>query len=301
MKHFLDIADLSSAELRTILEVAKREKQNPKHQNSFAGKTLAMLFEKSSTRTRISFQVGMQQLGGQALVLDSRDLQLGRGETFADTAKVLSRYCDLIMLRTDAHDKLNEIAKSASIPVINGLSDDSHPCQILADIQTIEEQRGAISDQHVVWVGDGNNVANSLAHAAVKLGFDFTVITPKAYQMSQKMQLWLKDHDNAGRVKQSEQLSAIAGADVVVTDTWVSMGDESEQEQRLRDLMPYQVNADLMKQAKADAVFLHCLPAHRGEEVSADVIDGKQSLVFDEAENRVHAQKAIMLWCLDLI
>lgn len=302
MRHFLDLDLLSAETLGLILNAALEEKRDRKFSeaSALAGKSLALVFEKNSTRTRISFQAAMQQLGGQSFVLDAGTSQLGRGETIADTARVLSRYVDAIMLRTDEHDKLEEMARFASVPVINGLTDKSHPCQIMADLMTVQEHFGSLRDRRVVWLGDGNNVAVSWVQAAVAFGIPMTVSTPASMQIPQEVQDWLANQ-GGHQVCFSEDPGAVAGADVVIADTWVSMGDEADAEQRLTTLAPYQVNEACMSKASASAVFLHCLPAHRGEEVTDGVIDGPQSLVFDEAENRMHIQKAILLWCFGLI
>jgi ornithine carbamoyltransferase len=262
-----------------------------------AGRILAMIFDKPSTRTRVSFEVAAKKLGGDAVVLSSRDMQLGRGETIADTARVLSRYVDAIMIRTDAHAKLLEMAAHASVPVINGLTDASHPCQIVADVLTIEERKGPIRDLKLAWSGDANNVATSLIHAAVRLGFRLDLACPPEMAPKPELLRWVEAHQGRVRVMR-DPFEAVQGADAVFTDTWVSMGDV-EVERRHALLTPYRIDQRLMAAAKPDAIFLHCLPAHRGEEVTAEVIDGPQSVVFDEAENRLHAQKAILAWCLE--
>jgi ornithine carbamoyltransferase len=258
-----------------------------------------MLFEKTSTRTRVSFDVAMRQLGGEAIVLNHSDMQLGRGETIADTARVLSRYVDAIMMRAISHETLIELAKYATVPVINGLSDRSHPCQILADVLTLEEKKGPVEPLLVTWVGDGNNVAASWIHAAVRYGFTLHLATPKKLQPPLDLVNWA--HSEGGKLVLFEDpREAAEGADCVVTDVWVSMGQE-ETAERMDLLEPYQVNAAIMERAAKDAIFMHCLPAHRGTEVTADVIDGPQSVVFDEAENRLHAQRAIIAWCLEKV
>jgi ornithine carbamoyltransferase len=260
-------------------------------------KKLAMIFEKNSTRTRVSFEVGMTELGGHAIYLSSADTQIGRGETIADTAKVLSRYVDVIMLRCHSHSTLTELAQHATVPVINGLTDLSHPCQIMADMMTFTEHRGPIAGKKVAWIGDGNNVCNSFVAAAVRFNFTLSVACPAERMPDAGMLAWAKA--NGGKIEiVTAPRDAVKDAHLVVTDTWVSMGDDdSDQSKAL--LKPYQVNTALMKFADKNAVFMHCLPAHRGEEVTADVIDGAQSLVWDEAENRLHVQKAILLWCLE--
>ena len=260
-----------------------------------AGRTLAMLFEKPSTRTRVSFQVGMQQLGGSVVTLSPQDTQLGRGESIADTARVLSRYVDAIMLRTSAPEKLHDLAKYATVPVINGLTDESHPCQIMADVMTYEEHRGPIKGAVVAWSGDGNNVATSFIHAAAQFGFELRLACPVGLEPSKTAIAWAQSQCAKITVG-TDPRAAVKGADCVVTDTWVSMGDDAAN--RHNQLKPFQVNERLMALAKADALFMHCLPAHRGEEVSDGVIEGQRSVVWDEAENRLHAQKAVLLWCL---
>jgi ornithine carbamoyltransferase len=299
VRHFLDLADLESAALRAILDDAARLKASRRKAAApkpLTGKTLAMIFEKPSTRTRVSFDVGMHDLGGETVVLSGAEMQLGRGETIADTARVLSRYVDIIMVRALDHAMIKDLAANASVPVINGLTRLSHPCQVVADVQTFEEHKGPISGRTIAWVGDGNNVLASWVHAAAKLGFRLKVATPPELAPSKEVVGWAKA-TGADVVLSNDPASAAKDADCVVTDTFVSMGD-AEAERRHKLLMPYQVTASLMKLAKPDAIFMHCLPAHRGEEVAAEVIDGSQSVVFDEAENRLHAQKAILLWCL---
>lgn len=300
MPHFIDISEIASKELRNILELSKKLKkkqQKEKPHKLLKGKQLAMIFEKPSTRTRVSFEAGINQLGGHAIMMDSRTTQLGRGETVADTAQVISRYVDIAMLRCHSHQTLLDLAKHATVPVINGLSDASHPCQILADILTIEEHFGEyITGKTVAWVGDGNNVTHSWIHAAEKLGFSVRIATPEALKPSEAVLSWAKTR-NANVIWNTDITKAVKNADVVTTDTWVSMGDE-DAERRHTLLSPYQVNAKVMKTAKQNAIFLHCLPAHRGEEVTEEVIDGPQSRIFDEAENRLHVQKAVMVWCL---
>ena len=297
-RHFLDIDQFDPATLRKILNRAAELKNGGIGNKPLLDKTLILIFEKPSTRTRVSFEVGMQQRGGSVVVLGESDSQLGRGESIADTARVLSRYADAIMIRTDTHQKLEWLAEYASVPVINGLTDVSHPVQIMADIMTFEEHRGAIEGQTVAWVGDGNNVAASWLHAAVRFGFTLRIATPPELRLPTAMIDWagkgggdIDIFDNANE--------AVDGAACVVTDTWVSMGDDGEQDQRLELLGPYQVDDTLMAKAADDALFMHCLPAHRGEEVADSVIDGPQSVIWDEAENRLHAQKGILAWCLE--
>ncbi len=295
-RHFLDIDRFDQATLRDILErgVAFKDglSDSPR---PLEGKMLAMVFEKPSTRTRVSFHVGMRQLGGDAVDLSADDTQLRRGESIADTARVLSRYVDAIMIRTSAQDKLAEFADHASVPVINGLTDQTHPCQVMADVMTIEERRGPIGSQVVAWSGDGNNVATSWIHAAVAFGFELRLACPDTLSPPAHVLAWAKKC--GGRIHLTgDAAEAAAGADCVVTDAWLSMGDKSQSRHNL--LRPFQVDDRLMAFAKPDAVFMHCLPAHRGEEVTASVIDGPQSVVWDEAENRLHAQKGILSWCL---
>ena len=261
-----------------------------------AGKTLAMIFDKPSTRTRVSFDVAMRQLGGDTIVLTGHDMQLGRGETIADTARVLSRYVDAIMIRTLDSADLQELAQHATIPVINGLTKRSHPCQVLADVMTFEEHRGPIRGKRVAWTGDANNVLASWMHAAERFEFELRVATPAELAPKKSLIKWIAASGAAIRVGHDPE-EAVAGADCVVTDTWVSMGDK-DGARRHNVLRPYQVNAALMAKAKPDAIFLHCLPAHRGDEVTDEVIDGPHSVVFDEAENRLHAQKGLLAWCL---
>ena len=298
-RHFIDLDSFDSGTLRRILAEGASYKRgdNPlAAQRPLQGKTLAMIFEKPSTRTRVSFEVAMKQLGGDVVVLDSTQMQLGRGETVADTARVLSRYVDAIVMRTHGPQKLLEMAAHASVPVINGLTDRSHPCQIMADVMTYEQHRGPIAGKIVAWSGDGNNVAASWVHAAVRFGFELRLACPEQLRPDPELLDWAKAQ--GGRVVvTADAEAAVGGADCVVTDTWVSMGDK-ETASRHNMLAPYRVDERLMARAKPDAVFMHCLPAHRGDEVAAGVIDGKQSVVWDEAENRLHAQKAILVWCL---
>ena len=294
-KHFLDLDLIEGGDLRRIVETAKAFKSGSP-ERPMAGKTLAMIFDKPSTRTRVSFEVAVKQLGGDAVVLSTRDMQLGRGETIADTARVLSRYVDAIMLRTDAHRKLLELAEHATVPVINGLTDGSHPCQIMADVLTIEEHKGPIRDLTLAWSGDANNVTASLVHAAVRFDFRLNIACPPQLAPRPDLLAWAAERQ--GRVSvTSDPIAAVTGADAVFADTWVSMGDD-DFERRHRLLEPYRVDGRLMGQARPGAIFLHCLPAHRGDEVTPEVIDGPQSVVLDEAENRLHAQKAILAWCV---
>ena len=303
-RHFLDIGDFDRATLQSIIASSRATKSARKDlprgavepDRPLAGRMLALIFEKPSTRTRVSFDVAMHQLGGSAIALSAAEMQLGRGETIADTARVLSRYVDAIMIRTSGHDKLLELARHATVPVINGLTDLSHPCQIMADLMTLEEKRGDVSRQVVAWSGDSFNVTNSWVHAAARFGFELRIASPKALQPKSDMVAWAK-RENARLIITEDPFEAVRGADCVVTDTWVSMSVE-DSANRHNLLRPYQVNAKLMAEAKPDALFMHCLPAHRGEEVTDGVIDGPQSVVFDEAENRLHIQKAILAWCL---
>ena len=302
--HFIDICDLGSDSLRHILDVSRKMKDGRAGKARGAvepsrpldGKILAMIFEQPSTRTRVSFDVAMRQLGGETLLLPAGDLQLGRGETVADTARVLSRYVDAVMVRSKSHDKLRELADHATVPVINALTDKSHPCQIMADIMTLEERRGPLSEQKVAWVGDGNNVAASWVHAVGRLGGELVIACPENLSPDRRLLDWAKSQRAKVSLSHSPE-EAVRNASCIVTDVWVSMHD-TDAASRHNLLKPYQVNARLMSLAAPNAVFMHCLPAHRGEEVTADVIDGPQSVVFDEAENRLHAQKGILLWCL---
>jgi ornithine carbamoyltransferase len=294
-RHFLDIDRYQTAELRDILDLGFAYK-NGRRDRPLEGKTLAMIFEKPSTRTRVSFEVAMRQLGGDVIILNTADSQLGRGETVADTARVLSRYVDAIMIRTNHAEKLDDLARHATVPVINGLTDSSHPCQIMADVMTLQEKKGPVADTVVAWSGDGNNVAVSWIHAAIRFGFALRLACPEALQPPAAVFDWARRE--GGRVSlTAEPAEAVAGADCVVTDTWVSMGTEASVN-RHNLLAPYRVDERLMAGAKPDAIFMHCLPVKRGEEVTAGVVDGPQSVVWDEAENRLHVQKGILAWCL---
>ena len=302
LRHFLDLTEIPTKELRAILDasVALKKRQKAGHPaRPLEGKTLAMIFEKPSTRTRVSFDVGMRQLGGEAIMLTGAEMQLGRGETIADTARVLSRYVDIIMIRILNHDSLAELAEYATVPVINGLTRRSHPGQVMADVMTFEEHRGPIKGRTIAWVGDDNNVLASWAHAAERFDFNLRVATPPELAPNKLLKDWIKS-SGAPIMLGSKPEEMVKGADCIVTDTWVSMGDK-DGEHRHNLLRPYQVNAQLMSLAKPDAIFMHCLPAHRGEEVTDEVIDGPQSVVFDEAENRLHAHKGILAWCLDAV
>jgi ornithine carbamoyltransferase len=296
IRHFLDLVDISPQELRGILTAGKAMKKDPSRSSvALEGRTLAMIFDKPSTRTRVSFDVAMRQLGGGTIVLTGQEMQLGRGETMADTARVLSRYVDAILIRELDHAMVVELARHATVHVINGLTRQSHPCQVLADVMTFEEHRGLIRGKTVAWSGATNNVLVSWMHAAERFEFHLRVATPAELAPKKSLVDWIERSGASIRVGRDPE-EAVKGADCVVTDTWVSMGDRNGQ-RRHNLLKPYQVNVALMSQAKPSAVFMHCLPAHRGEEVTDEVIDGPQSIVFDEAENRVHAQKGILAWC----
>jgi ornithine carbamoyltransferase len=300
VRHFLDLADLPSKELRRVIELArdiKKRREALAVEKPLAGQTLAMIFEKPSTRTRVSFDVAMYELGGHSVMLTGKEMQLGRGETIADTARVLSRYVDAIMIRLLNHKDLLELARHATVPVINGLTKFSHPCQVLTDVMTFEEKKGPIRGKTVAWTGDANNVLTSWIQAAARFDFALRIATPKEFAPRPPVREWAKrEGANVSFLRDPEE--AVAGVDCIVTDTWVSMGDK-DGKKRHNILKPYQVNRGLLKLAKRDAIFMHCLPAHRGEEVTDEVIDGPQSVVFDEAENRLHAQKGILAWCLE--
>jgi ornithine carbamoyltransferase len=302
---FLDIRDFSREALMAMLSEAVRRKKDRAGQPRgmadadapLAGHMLAMLFEKPSTRTRVSFDMAMRQLGGQTMVLNGSELQLGRGETVGDTARVLERMVDVVMIRTFGHERLLELAKAADVPVINGLTDLSHPCQIMADAQTILEHKGRVEGVVIAWVGDCANVTRSWIEAATLLGCPMRIAAPEGYRPDTEVLSWAAAHGGEITVTDDPD-AAVRGADVVMTDTWVSMHHSAEEkERRMADLAPYQVNAALMAKAGPEAIFMHCLPAHRGEEVTDEVIDGPRSVVFDEAENRIHAQKAVLLHC----
>jgi ornithine carbamoyltransferase len=300
-RDFLQLADFTTDEILYLLEEARELKALQKKGSLtpfLSGKILGMIFEKSSTRTRVSFEVGMMQLGGQAIFLSSKDIQLGRGETISDTAKVLSRYVDCLMIRTFSHDSIEEFAHHADIPVINGLTDLQHPCQVMADLLTILEHKGKLSGLKMCYIGDGNNnMAHSLMEGAAKVGMHFSIASPPGYLPDGKITnnaIKVSKHTGSTILVTNDPKEAIKNADVIVTDVWTSMGQEKETEKRLKVFQGYQVNNELCKHAKDDYIFLHCLPAHRGEEVAAEVIDGPHSVVFDEAENRLHAQKAIL-------
>jgi ornithine carbamoyltransferase len=298
VRHFLDLNKLEAATLRGILDGARDFKARGVGKTPpLAGKQLAMIFEKPSTRTRVSFEVAMRQLGGDTVVLERDSSQLNRGETVGDTARVLSRYVDAIMLRTTDEAKLLELAEHATVPVINGLTDKTHPCQLMADVLTYEEHKGPIAGATIAWCGDGNNMAASWIHAAQRFGFRLRLACPKELQPPAGVLDWARE--NGADVQVTDNVAAaVDGADCVVTDVWVSMSDEHHVENLHNLLAPYQVDETVMGYAKDDAIFMHCLPAHRGEEVTGGVIDGPQSVVWDEAENRLHAQKGILAWCL---
>lgn len=300
-RHFLDISAVEPDALKAMISNARKLKQankSGKRDRPLDGKVLAMVFDKPSTRTRVSFDVGMRQLGGETIVLSGGDMQLDRGESVADTAKVLSRYVDAIMIRTTEHSRLLELAEHASVPVINGLTDDTHPCQIMADVMTVEEHLGTAKGKKLAWFGDGNNVLNSLVEAAAVFEYSLDVAVPEGREPMQRMLDWATAKGASIHIGNNAD-DAVKDADCVITDTWSSMGFEDDAAGH-NTFMPYQVNQRLMKQANSDAIFMHCLPAHRGEEVTAEVIDGDQSVVFDEAENRLHAQKGILAWCFGI-
>ncbi|MEM7089019.1 MAG: ornithine carbamoyltransferase [Pseudomonadota bacterium] len=306
MNHFLDIHKTGADDLRAMIDQAGAMKQarigHPKaaldDDQALKDRMVALIFEKPSTRTRVSFDVGVRQMGGQTMVLSGKDMQLGHGETIADTARVLSRYVDMIMIRTFDETILTEMAEYSDVPVINGLTDRTHPCQIMADVLTFEEHRGPIAGKKVVWTGDGNNVCASFLHAAGQFGFDLTFTGPAQFDPEQEFMGFARQKGST-IVTERDPFKAVADADLIVADTWVSMHDsQSAKERRHNLLRPYQVNAELMSHAKPDALFMHCLPAHREEEATSEVMDGPNSVIFDEAENRLHAQKAVMRWCL---
>jgi ornithine carbamoyltransferase len=300
VRHFLDLTDIPAQQLRAIIDASrkmKREHARGRDKHPLAGKTLAMIFDKPSTRTRVSFDVAMRQLGGDVVTLTGQEMQLGRGETIADTARVLSRYVDAIMIRTLNHDTLLELARYATVPVINGLTRLSHPCQLMADLMTFEEHSGPIRGKTVAWVGDANNVMASWMHAAQRFSFNLRVATPAKLAPTAALLKWARA-SGASITVGRDPAAAVRDADCIVTDTWVSMGDKGAAARR-RLLRPFQVNARLLSKASPDAIFMHCLPAHRGEEVTNEVIDGPRSVVFDEAENRLHAQKGILVWCFN--
>jgi len=302
-RHFLDIHRLDGGELRKILDRSAELKEKragaPRGQVDdpppLAGRALAMLFEKPSTRTRVSFDMAIRQLGGESVILNGDDMQIDRGESIADTARVLSRYVDAIMIRTFAHETLQELSRNATVPVINGLTDDSHPCQLMADVMTFEEHRGPIAERTIAWFGDGNNMAKTWIHGAARFGYALRLACPEPLMPPRGLIDWARN-EGAEIMTTDRPEAAAEGADGIVTDTWVSMGDDAADRHNL--LKPYQVDEKLMARADSQVVFMHCLPAHRGEEVTAEVIDGPQSIAFDEAENRLHVQKGILTWCL---
>lgn len=296
VKHLISISDLTEEEILGIIELAEKLKDERKRgvfRDYLKNRSLAMVFELPSTRTRVSFEVAMTELGGHALYLGWNDLQLGRGETIADTARVLSRYVSAIMARVRSHDTVVELARYSDVPVINGLSNLEHPCQILADLLTIKEKKGGFNVK-LAWVGDGNNVCNSMILASAILGFEMVVATPKGFEPNEGIVRWAEER-GAGIEITHDPESAVEGADVIYTDVWASMGQEAERKERLRIFRPFQVNTSLIEKADRDVIVMHCLPAHRGEEITDDVIDGSHSAVFDQAENRLHAQKAVLL------
>jgi ornithine carbamoyltransferase len=304
-RHFLDLSEIPADVLRQLLIAsgvmkAKRVRGRPPGTKPLAGKVLAMIFDRPSTRTRVSFDIGMRELGGETIMLTGAEMQLGRGESIADTARVMSRYVDAVMIRILDHDDMMEMARHTTVPVINGLTKRTHPCQVMADVLTFEEHRGPIKGRTIAWSGDSNNVLASWIHAAQRFDFAINVATPPELSPPKMLLDWAKAHRVALTLT-DDPFAAVEGATAVISDCWVSMGDEEEARHRHNLLAPYQVNARLMAEAAKDAIFMHCLPAHRGEEVTDDVIDGPQSVVFDEAENRLHVQKAILSWCLGAI
>ena len=299
MKHLLKLMDWSAKEIAEVLNLADQLKFEKKHgieHHHLKGKTLGMIFSKSSTRTRVSFEVGMYDLGGQALFLSSRDLQIGRGEPVQDTARVLSRYLDGIMIRTFEQKEVEDLATYGSIPIINGLTDYCHPCQVLADLMTIREHKGAIAGNKLCYIGDGNNMTNSLIVGGIKMGMEVAVACPKGYEPDAELMAWAKK--NGKFTCTDNVLEAAAGADVLYTDVWASMGQEAEAEERKKVFKAYQINAEVMKVANEKAMVLHCLPAHREEEITSEVFEAHAHEIFDEAENRLHAQKAVLVKCM---
>ena len=306
MKNFINIANISKQDLRKIIDHAKSQKKKISNINKsaidpetpLADKTLIMLFEKASTRTRLSFELAMKQLGGQLLVLDSKESHYGSGdESIYDTAKVLSQYGDIVMMRTHKHEHLLEFSKHLNIPIINGLTSKSHPCQVIADVMTFEELKGPIKNKKIAWLGDGNNVVYSLIEAAVLFDFELRIASPKNYEPNKKIIQWAK-RNNGNILLTKDPIKAASSADCVMTDKWISMSDKANKSKKKKVLKPYQVNKKIMKLAKTDAIFMHCLPASRGEEVTDEVMDGKQSAVWLETLNRIHVQKSIIQWCL---
>ena len=306
MKKFINISDIKKKELRLIIDNAKLRKDSRSSLNKNAidqdalmeGKILIMLFEKPSTRTRISFDLGVKQLGGKSLILNPDEIHYGTGnESLYDTAKILSQYADIVMLRTHAHKNIVEFSKYLEVPLINGLTDLSHPCQIMSDIMTFEELRGPVKNKKIAWLGDGNNIVYSLIEAAVQFDFELRIASPKGYEPNKKIIQWAK-RNNGNILLTKDPMKAASSADCVMTDKWISMGDKTNKNKKKKDLKPYQVNKKIMKVASKDSIFMHCLPASRGEEVTNDVMDGNQSVVWLEALNRIHAQKSIIEWCL---
>ena len=299
IRHFIDLIDIRPVDLRAIIASARAmKKARGRGKRPLSGKMLAMIFDKPSTRTRISFEVAMRQLGGDTIMLTGQEMQLGRGESIPDTARVMSRFVDAVVIRTLEHDLVTELAQHATVPIINALTKQSHPCQVMADVMTFEEHLGSIKKKTVAWTGDANNVLTSWMHAAERFDFRLNVATPPELKPQPWLLDWIATSGAAIHVGTDPE-AAVRGAHCVVTDTWVSMGDEASEVNRHNLLQPYQVNARLMAKARPDAIFMHCLPAHRGEEVTDEVMDGPQSVVFDEAENRLHAQKGILIWCLN--
>ncbi|MFC5067432.1 ornithine carbamoyltransferase [Flaviflagellibacter deserti] len=303
-RHFLDLSDFTGSTLRTILDAgkamkARRRTPEAAKDRPLDGRVIALVFEQPSLRTRMSFDVGVRELGGSPLMVTGKEIELGEREAIEDTARVMSRYVDGIMIRILKHDALKELARHATVPVINGLTKTSHPCQVMADLMTFEERLGSIKGRTIAWTGDSNNVLASWVHAAARLDFTLRIATPPELAPSNELVAWAKGEGAAVELT-SDAFEAVDGADCILTDTWVSMGD-GEKERRHNLLQPYQVNSKLLKAASRDAIFMHCLPAHRGEEVTAEVMDGPQSAVFDEAENRLHAQKGVLAWCFDAI
>ncbi len=298
-RHFLDLSNFDLSVLRSIIDDAKLRKSGELNDKPLDGKTLAMIFEKQSTRTRISFEVAMKKMGGDVIVLSPKDMLLSKGETLEDTAKVMSRYVDIVVIRSPDHEKVIAFSEAGSVPVVNGLTDYAHPCQILADMLTIEEKLGTVEGKVIAWCGDGNNMARDFVFASAKFGFEFRIATPPEYAMDDETIAWA--HKAGARViTTNDPVEAVAGADVVMTDTWVSIGDSpAESDQRMKLLRPFTVTQDLMAHAGDSCLFMHCLPAYRGNEVEADVMDGVRSIVWDQAENRLHIQKSILAWCLE--
>ncbi len=306
MNHFINISDLSKVELRTIIDLAKKRKSErgkkahsqPDVDQPLEGKTMIMIFEKTSTRTRISFDLAVKQLGGSSIILNQDEIHYGKGdETIKDTAKVLSQYADIIMIRTNSHKNVDEFKKYLDIPIINGLTNEGHPCQVMSDILTFEELKGDIKGKTIAWLGDGNNVANSFIHAATKFQFKIKIACPKKYQPDVKIIKYAKKN-NCDLLITEDPYKAADNADCIMTDKWISMGDKGDIKKKKKILKKYQVNKKLMKAAKSDAIFMHCLPASREEEVTSEVMDGKQSVVWLQAFNRIHSQKSIIEWCI---